>query len=164
MSVPGIGYVDPDMPMSRAFSSLGYWPCSWKRPQESSELGLERELARTAERSRTMNHHRVKLTEPLAPDYYGFVSRRPESADLCGSALVDTIALKAWPGEAILQAVLAQIPWYHNRAILESLPYPRTLTCIGRVLCRTTAPKQDLRRIAPLRGSRPGQARAPTPH
>ncbi len=31
---------------------------------------------------------------------------------------------EAWPDEAIVQAVLAQITWYHNRAILEKLSAP----------------------------------------
>jgi len=31
---------------------------------------------------------------------------------------------EAWPDEAIVQAVLAQITWYHNLAILEKLGTP----------------------------------------
>ena len=31
---------------------------------------------------------------------------------------------EAWPEEPIVQAVLAQITWYHNLAILEKLDTP----------------------------------------
>jgi hypothetical protein len=35
---------------------------------------------------------------------------------------------EAWPDEAIVQAVLAQITWYHNLAILEKLARMRTVS------------------------------------
>lgn len=33
---------------------------------------------------------------------------------------------EAWPDEAMVQAVLAQLPWYHHLALLDKLPGPET--------------------------------------
>lgn len=49
------------------------------------------------------------------PDIKGFSSRNLKYMRAFG---------EAWPEEAIVQAVLAQITWYHNLAILEKLATP----------------------------------------
>src|SRR5580658_2786504 len=56
------------------------------------------------------------------PDIKGFSSRNLKYMRAFG---------EAWPEEAIVQAVLAQITWYHNLAILEKLTSAYTVVSAG---------------------------------
>lgn len=40
---------------------------------------------------------------------------------------------KAWPGPAIVQQLVAQLPWGHNIRLLEALKHPEERVCRGRL-------------------------------
>ena len=46
---------------------------------------------------------------------------------------------EAWPDAEFVQEVLAQLPWYHQLALLDKLPdagmWPRPLSTIGHAMC-----------------------------
>jgi hypothetical protein len=74
------------------------------------------------------------MAEALAPDSYArrsFVRRWPSTGNWSCSAgksveisSTGSTFGEAWPDEAIVQAVLAQITWYHNLAVPEKLATP----------------------------------------
>ena len=67
------------------------------------------------------------MTEILAPDDYAqfLADLKRAFPDMKGSSPRNLKYMRAfaetWPDEAFVQAVLAQITWYHNLAILEKL-------------------------------------------